>query len=286
MIKNYQELNPIELSVLQDFIDRNEVQRITLEQLKKVFENEYYDFGSLLVMLENEIVVAIAQLLYRDSTKTALLRHIDVIENHNAPKKAIDEIIRHGINTARAYGATSIYIGVREERIKSILDELNYKKSYQTLVMTLTDRALRQAPLQLTKLEEINKNEYISIFNEAFSNVPNGGIVTVQDMNEYLADKSSGKYYFLVQAENQNIGILEIDLEGSEDVFTIGLKRDWQNKGYGKHLLETAIDFLNQKEVPEICIMVISKRKQAYEMYLKRGFVVKKVFTDWYEWNL
>ena len=140
MIKNYQELNPIELSALQDFIDRNEVQKITLEQLKKGFENEYFDFGSLLVMIENGMVVAIAQLLYRDSTKTALLRHLDFIENHSVPKVAIDEIIAHGINTASAYGATSIYIGVREERIKSILDELNYKKSYQTLVMTLTDR--------------------------------------------------------------------------------------------------------------------------------------------------
>lgn len=283
MIKTYQELNQIELSALNDFINRNETQKITLEQLRKVFENEYYNFGSLLIMLDNGTVVAKSQLLYRDFNKTAYIRHIDLIESHSTPKTAIDELINHGINTARAYGAMNIYIGVREERIKSIVDELNYKRSYQTLVMTLTDRELKQTPLQLTKLEENNKYEYINIYNEAFSDIPNGGIITVQDVNEYLADKSSGKYYFLVQAENQNIGMLEIDMEDSEDVFTIGLKRDWQNKGYGKRLLETAIDFLNQKEVPEICIMVISKRKSAYEMYLKRGFVVKRVFTDWYE---
>lgn len=283
MIKTYQELNETELSALRDFIDRDGTQEITLEQLQKVFANEYYDFGSLLVMLEVGTVVAKLQLLYRDSNKTALIRHVDVLENHSTPKTAIDELITHGIDTAKAYGATDIYIGVREVRIKSILDELNYKKSYQTLVMTLTDRALRQVPLQLTKLEENNKYEYIDIFNDAFADIPNGGIATLQEMDEYLADKSSEKQYFLVQAENQNIGILEIDMEDTEDVFTIGLKRDWQNKGYGKRLLETAIDFLNQKGVPEICIMVISKRKQAYEMYLKRGFVVKKVFTDWYE---
>ena len=282
MIKTYQELNQKELSALQDFINRNETQKIALELLRKGFENEYYDFGSMLIMLDNGTVVAKAQLLYRDFNKTALIRHTDVAENHSNPKTAIEELIIHAINITRAYGATNIFIGVREERIKSIVEELNYKKSYQTLVMTLTDRALKQTPLQLTKLEENNKYEYINIFNEAFSDIPNGGLTTVQEVNEYLADKSSEKYYFLVQAENQNIGILEIDMEDSEDIFTIGLKKDWQNKGYGKRLLETAIDFLNQKEVPEIYIMVISKRKSAYEMYLKRGFVVKKVFTDWY----
>jgi ribosomal protein S18 acetylase RimI-like enzyme len=283
MIKNYLGLNQTELSSMHDFINRNEIQKITLEQLHKRFENKYYDFGKgLLVMLDNETVAAKAQLLYHDFNKTAYIRNIDIIENHSTPKTAIGELITHGIDKARAYGALNIYIGVREERIKSIVDELNYKRSYQTLVMTLPDRALKQTPLQLIKLEENNKYEYINIYNEAFSDAPNGGIISVQDVDAYLHDASAGKYYFIVQAENQNIGMLEIDLEDIEDIFTIGLKRNWRSKGYGKRLLETAIDFLNQKEVNEICLMVISKNKRAYEMYLKRGFVVKKVFTDWY----
>lgn len=283
MIKNFLELNQTELSSLHDFINRNEAQKITLEQLRKRFENKFYAFGKgLLVMLDNETVVAKSQLLYLDFNKTAYIRNIDIIENHSAPKTAIGKLLTHGINKARAYGAMNIYIGVREERIKSIVDELNYMRSYQTLVMTLRDRALKHTPLQLIKLEDNNKYEYINIYNEAFSDAPNGGVISVTDVDEYLLDKSPGKYYFLVQAENQNIGMLDIDMEDSEDIFSIGLRRDWRNKGYGKRLLETAIDFLNQKEVNEICLMVISKNKQAYEMYLKRGFVVKKVFTDWY----
>jgi ribosomal protein S18 acetylase RimI-like enzyme len=277
------ELNQTELSALHDFINRNETQKITLEQLHKRFENKYYDFGKgLLVMLDNENVVAKSQLLYHDFNRTAYIRNIDIIEKHSTPKTAIGELITHGINTARAYGALNIYIGVREERIKSIIDELNYTRSYQTLVMMLPDRALKQTPLQLIKLEENNKYEYINIYNEAFSDAPNGGIISVQDVDAYLHDASAGKYYFIVQAENQNIGMLEIDMEDIEDIFTIGLKREWRSKGYGKRLLETAIDFLNQKEVEEICLMVISRNKRAYEMYLKRGFVVKKVYTDWY----
>ena len=283
MIKNYLELNQTELSSLHDFINRNETQKITLEQLHKKFQNEYFDFGKgMLIMLDNGTVVAKSQLLYHAFNRTAYIRNIDLIENHSTPKSTIDALVTHGVTTARAYGALNIYIGVREERIKSIIDELNYERSYQSLVMTLADRALKQVPLQLIKLEENNKYEYINIHNEAFADAPNGGIISVKDVDEYLLDTSPGKYYFLVQAENQNIGMLEIDMEDSEDMFSIGLKRNWRSKGYGKRLLETAIDFLNQKEAHEICLIVISKNKRAYETYLKRGFVVKKVLTDWY----
>jgi len=112
--------------------------------------------------------------------------------------------------------------------------------------------------------------------------VPNGGIISVKDVDEYLADTSQKRFYFLVQTENQNIGIMEIDLEDDEDMFTVGLKKGWQNKGYGKRLTETAIDFLNQKGVDVIRLIVTSENKPAYETYLKRGFVVTKVLTDWY----
>lgn len=283
MIKNYVELSQTELFALLDFINRNEIQKTTLEQLHKKFTNEDYDFGKgLFIMLDNGTVVAKSQLINHVFNRTAYIRQIDLVENHSDPKTAIDALVTHGITTARAYGAMNIYIGVREERIKSIFDGLNYKRSYQSLVMTLPDRALKQAPLQLIKLEENNKYEYINIRNEAFSDAPNGGLISAKDVNEYLLDTSPPKYYFLAQAENQNIGMLEIDMEDSEDTFSIGLKREWRSKGYGKRLLETVIDFLNQKEAHEICLIVVSKNKRAYEMYLKRGFVVKKVLTDWY----
>ena len=178
VIKNYLELTQTELSEFLDFINRNKAQKTTLEQFRQNYVNE----------------------------------------NHSDPEMAIDALVTHEITTARVQGALNIYIGVREEHIKTIFDELNYKRSYQSLV----------------------------------------------------------------QAENQNIVMFEIEMEDSEDTLAIGLKRDWQNKVYGKRLLETAIDLLNQKEAPEIFLIVMSKNKRAYEMYLKRGFVVKKVLTDWY----
>lgn len=35
--------------------------------------------------------------------------------------------------------------------------------------------------------------------------------------------------------------------------------KEYRGKGYGKKLLETAIQFLNEKEVEEICLTVIEK---------------------------
>lgn len=283
MIKNYLELDQTELTAFLDFINRNEAQKTTLEQFCKNYVNEEFDFGkSIFIMLYGGTIIAKSLLLYSAFNKTAYILRTDVIENHSDPKMTIDALVTFGITAAEAQGALNIYIGVREERIKTIFDELNYNRSYQSLVMTLSDRSLKLKPLQLIKLEQNNKLDYVNIHNEAFAEVPNGGLISVKEVDEYLQGTFPGRYCFLVQAEKQNIGMLEIEMEDSEDTLAIGLKRDWQSKGYGKRLIETAIDLLNQKEAPEICLILISKNKRAYEMYLKRGFVIKKVLTDWY----
>lgn len=65
--------------------------------------------------------------------------------------------------------------------------------------------------------------------------------------------------------------------------FDIGLIKEYRGKGYGKKLLETAIQFLNEKQVEEICLTIIEKNNVAFEMYKKRGFKVYNKLSDWIE---
>lgn len=144
MIKNYSNLNEKELSLLNDFINRNNTEKITMEEMNKRFLSEHFDLGKgLLILLDQGTVVAYSQLLYSEHDKTAYIRHIDLIENHSAEKAAIDVLMTHAISTARAYGGLNIYFGLREERIKSIFNDLNYKRAYQSLIMTLLDREIK-----------------------------------------------------------------------------------------------------------------------------------------------
>lgn len=58
-----------------------------------------------------------------------------------------------------------------------------------------------------------------------------------------------------------------------------------RGKSYGKRLLETAINFLNSKNVQEICLIVITRNTLAYNIYKKRGFEEKQLISDWFVIN-
>ena len=62
-----------------------------------------------------------------------------------------------------------------------------------------------------------------------------------------------------------------------------GTLKEYRGKGYGKKLLETAIQYLNEKQVEEICLTVIEQNDIAYKMYKKRGFKVYHKLSDWIE---
>lgn len=285
MVKNYTELDQAEVLALIDFVDRNGVQKTTFEQLHKQFGNEEFDQGKgIIIMFDGKNVMGKVQVVLKvcSTLGMAYIIKMDLLENLVDAKAVAATLMVQAIETAKTYDAKDIYIGAREERIKALLDALDYKRSFQAFVLTLSDRILRYAPLELVELNENNKLEYIDIHNEAFSDTPNGNLLSVKNVDAYIRDTNLGNFYFIVQAEGQNIGMLQVNIEEKEGKFDIGLKRAWRGKGYGLRLLETAIDFLNQKSVQEVGLIVISKNTLAYDMYLKRGFVFKNVLSDWY----
>lgn len=48
-------------------------------------------------------------------------------------------------------------------------------------------------------------------------------------------------------------------------------------------MLETAIETLNEKNVKEVCLIVIGNNKIALNMYEKRGFEIYEKISDWYK---
>ncbi len=149
--------------------------------------------------------------------------------------------------------------------------------------MILQDREIKLSPFKLEKLTDENKNEYIKINNDAFYDVPNGGTLTKYKVNKYINETDENNYYFIAKLNDVNIGFVQFHIENGVGEFDLGLVKIMQGKGYGKKLLETAIYFLNLKEVNDICLTVITKNKVAYEMYKKRGFKEIELLNDWFE---
>ena len=113
--------------------------------------------------------------------------------------------------------------------------------------------------------------------------MPHGTYIEIEDAKGYLDNKNDNEEYFIVTDKGESIGFLNIIIEGNKGFFDIGLAKEYRGKGYGKRLLETAIQYLNEKKVEELCLTVIEKNSIAYEMYKKRGFKVYKKISDWIE---
>ena len=87
----------------------------------------------------------------------------------------------------------------------------------------------------------------------------------------------------MVKDDDNIIGFMNSVIENDEGMFDIGLCKQYRRKGFGKRLLETAIYFLNSKNVKKISLIVIEKNKVAHEMYKKRGFYKEKTISYWIE---
>ena len=74
---------------------------------------------------------------------------------------------------------------------------------------------------------------------------------------------------------------MEISIENNKGKFDIGLMKNYRGKGYGNRILETAIQFLVNKKVSEIALVVIEENKLAHKIYKKRGFIDNFVIGYW-----
>jgi ribosomal protein S18 acetylase RimI-like enzyme len=147
--------------------------------------------------------------------------------------------------------------------------------------MYLEDTSKKENCLDLNPLSIDNKLEYLSIYNDSFSDMPHGSYIYIDEVEEYLIDSNKGNYYFMVSVNNINIGFMNCIIKNRQGLFDIGLCKAYRGKGYGKNLLETAIDFCNRKNVLKINLIVIEKNAIAYKMYEKRGFKEESIISYW-----
>ena len=285
MIKNYLELSKIEAEKLIDFINRNIENKLSFEDMDKQFKAEEYGYGrGVILKINEEHIAGKIQIILKECSKKGIAYavNLDINENVDNKKIAAGELIEEVKNIAKKYGAREIFLGARDNKMIRILNSLNLNKQYSAIRMTLADRKIRYAPLKLVNLSENNKKEYLAIYNDAFEEVPNGTTLTEIEIDDYINKADENKYYYIVLINTTMAGFLEFNIKDGVGEFDLGLIKAARGKGYGKQLLETAINFLNSKEVTEISLTVITKNTLAYNMYKKRGFKENKLISDWF----
>lgn len=215
------------------------------------------------------------------------IKHLSVVYIHfltvaNNLKNEIDivrELLTSAINLGELKECSKILLGVREEKILKLLNELGYVPSYHAYKMRLENRKTTSEPLELINLSERNKKDYLNLFNKGFSDMPHGCYYEMEDIEKNLRDYGENRYY-LVRDKNKLIGFMNIEVDNKVGSFDIGLCKEFRGIGYGKKLLETAIYTLNGANVENIILTVIEKNSIALNMYLKRGFVIDNIFLS------
>lgn len=285
MIKNYLELNKFEVEKFIQFINRNKINKLSFEDMDKEMKSEEFDFGrGVILKINGQDIIGITSIILKECNKTgiAYIVKLDMSESIEDKRIVLREIIEEAKNIAKKYGAQKIFLGTKDDSIIKNLNSLNIEKQYSAIRMTLDNIRVKYPPLNLVKLSEENKKEYLKIYNDAFKEVPNGATLTESEIDEYIKKADENNYYIAI-VNNEMIGFLQFNIKEGVGEFDLGLIKSVRGKGYGKLLLETAISFLNSKKVKEIGLLVITKNTLAYDMYKKRGFRESKLVSDWFQ---
>ena len=283
MIKSYLELSCDEKDKLLVFLNRNN-ENVALSEMRKMFENKVYGNGDgILVFKKDNKVICVGRVVLKEISLTgiAYIHFLDILESLLNKKEVIKEMINECYKKAEEYNANKILLGFRKKETTEMLHKIGFDADYAAKIMTLQDRTKKEKVLNIEEINKENKLEYMRLYNESFNNMPHGASLDEEEANEYLNENNTGNKYFIVSNSKENIGVLNTTIKGKQGTFDIGLSSKFRGKGYGKRLLETAIDFLESKDIENVYLIVIETNKIAYKMYKKRGFMEDRVLSYW-----
>lgn len=287
MIKNYLQLDNIEKLRAYDFYIRNELEKSEFISFENKMTSELYGYGngSLFYIYKDEVIAKI-HIILKDVTKTftTYIVGLDLLEVNKSNTDIIIDLISKAHELSKEYNAKEIYFGTNSENIVGVLQNYNIRHEHLALVMKLNDHRTITNILKTRELNYVNKDVYKKLYNSIFIDIPHGGLISDSQLEKNLSIASlENKYYIVSNEYNNDIGILDTNVKNNIGTFNIGILEEYRNKGYGKKILDTAIYLLkNNPKVKEINLTVISKNSKAYDMYMNRGFVHKKIYSFWY----
>jgi ribosomal protein S18 acetylase RimI-like enzyme len=284
LIKLYLNLNGMEKSLVRNFINRKEENKKSLNEIEKMFNNKMYGYGkgSLFYFSGGKVVGKVNIVLeVVKELGTTFIHCLEVLDDLENQEAIIKELIYNAIEIANDYKANQILLSAKNKKMLEIFEKFGFKSEYRAIKMYLLDRKEKENYLDLTPLSVENKVEYLGVYNDSFSDMPHGSYIYIDEVEEYLGKANEENYYFMVSVNNTNIGFMNCIIENRQGIFDIGLCKAYRGKGYGSRLLETAVNFLNRKDVRKINLIVIEKNSRAYNMYKKRGFKEESIISYW-----
>lgn len=283
MIKSFLELNSEEKIKVLDFISKSSGVYKSLEEFEDEVNNKICNYGEGIIFYfkNNEVKGKLSVIL--ELVKKLKIVYINKIICPYEDKIALESLINEANVIAEKYEAEEVLLGIRDEKLLALAEKIGLKKSYSSFNMILKNKNNIYNTLQKVNLSYDNIEQYVDIYNRSFMDMPHGTFIELGDAKEYLDKKNQNEDHFIITNNNEKIGFLNTIIKDDKAFFDIGLTKEFRGKGYGKQILETAIEFLKEKNVENICLTVIEKNNIAFKMYKKRGFEIYEKLSDWIE---
>ena len=132
--------------------------------------------------------------------------------------------------------------------------------------------------IRAVPLTEALGEQWLTLYNEAFSTVPNAATYGQEELAEMLAEPGSCG---LVLEDDMPVGIYELDLQTGE-IEGIGLAETARGRGLGRELLLLAMDLLAEHGYDSCWLLVSTGNQAAYQLYQKAGFHTRQVRSRWF----
>lgn len=270
------------------------------DYIRKCIEGKIYDRGRGMFFAFNDREVTCKGFLVMETIETlgcAYIHKVSAIQSYfedceKSCRSCIENGILETIDRLKAFaeenGAEDVRLGFSDSPSQLRLMELFKGRkgcdiSYRSFIMKLNDdRRFPEADtLELRDIQELSMKEYAQLYNDSFEGAPHRSFMGEDEALEAFSGRDDAEH-FIVWDGAVKTGFLDFyeDRENSKGKFDLGIVRDKRGLGYGRRILETAIQHLAEKNL-EVELIVLEPNTVAFEMYKKRGFEIRSIMGHW-----
>jgi ribosomal protein S18 acetylase RimI-like enzyme len=296
LIKTYSSLNEYEKNLVFDLIKKIESTTLkSFSELDKNFTSVIFNKGDTLFSfwINGNVIctigVVVKDIIYKGEIFiTAINIRDEQLLNFSHLYNLLEKDLLERFNPK------IIKLGIRNhiDILTKSLYDLSFDNPYYLYQMTFKANEFNSNILDsnfyMENLDNSNKNTYMHINNDSFSNSPNGGSLSIEDLYILIESyKTNPNLIGIFKHKDIPVGIFELTIDNNiGTIEAIGISNNYQKKGFGKNLLYHVINRLKSNGANKIQLNVISINEVAYNIYLKQGFKKDKVLSKWFVKNI
>ena len=136
---------------------------------------------------------------------------------------------------------------------------------------------LKKGSVQIEQANESDIDEISNIESEsiAYNTLSKHEIESILKNDNYMIYKTV--------FNNEIVGFVILEITDEVNIFSIAVKKDYRNLGFGTKLIDAAKEYARENEIENVSLEVSSNNSNAFVLYEKLGFEKRRVRKSYYQ---